>query len=626
MPKSKADTYLNKAVIPCPPCFFCQRFIKEGVIISLPLVIVFLFLFPTCSFGADIKLSLTHRSINDNVIVGIENRSSVSVKVETVSVELDKKKYKQTFNKTIPPHGKREFFYKIEYPSLPGTYPLTATLRYYNDGTTLSLKHVAMFNYLEPAGLDTTCFPEKATIHDKGDIIVKSSRPDILRLILPDEVKIISVSTFPGKRIFHVKTSVAGFRNRYTFFAVAEEVVDGKHHSIMRQTVLETGFKNTVSSKRGNLPSSILLAQALIFLFSSWYLLKTCRSETGFSATLTKYTSRMFYITFFYFCLKNIHTWLDFSLSLISWDPANYLLGVMRDNFTGPNYNYFFQYFIDYYWGACLLLSFPYLYYCDSDKPLCRDKYSCFLKTLLSVFNLFRGKKIYWNYYSRLGMLTIGVKVFYIPYLVSWVINNTFHQSNLAASFRWDLQTVNSFLVALFIYTDTIIYSFGYLVESKFLKNRIKSVEPTFFGWVVCLWCYPPFNVFSFRLFDYPVINIAREYPLWATTAMTCAVSLLWGVFTWASVALGFKASNLTNRGIVSSGPYCFVRHPAYSAKLLLWLIQGVFFARFGVGILLGFILIYFLRAWTEERHLSLDPEYIKYKKKVPWKFIPGVF
>jgi hypothetical protein len=32
------------------------------------------------------------------------------------------------------------------------------------------------------------------------------------------------------------------------------------------------------------------------------------------------------------------------------------------------------------------------------------------------------------------------------------------------------------------------------------------------------------------------------------------------------------------------------------------------------------------MRAITEENHLSSDKDYIEYKKKVKWKFIPGVF
>jgi len=46
-------------------------------------------------------------------------------------------------------------------------------------------------------------------------------------------------------------------------------------------------------------------------------------------------------------------------------------------------------------------------------------------------------------------------------------------------------------------------------------------------------------------------------------------------------------------------------------------------------AILLGLIawaFIYYMRAMTEETHLSLDPDYIIYKKQVPYKFIPKVW
>src|SRR5207302_701040 len=34
----------------------------------------------------------------------------------------------------------------------------------------------------------------------------------------------------------------------------------------------------------------------------------------------------------------------------------------------------------------------------------------------------------------------------------------------------------------------------GYSSESRWLGNKTKSVEPTAFGWAVCLACYPPYN------------------------------------------------------------------------------------------------------------------------------------
>ena len=112
------------------------------------------------------------------------------------------------------------------------------------------------------------------------------------------------------------------------------------------------------------------------------------------------------------------------------------------------------------------------------------------------------------------------------------------------------------------------------------------------------------------------------------------------GVYSLASVALGFRASNLTHRGIVSWGPYRFVRHPAYMCKNLAWwiggipILMGVFSQDSGNSLFIAFLLafltaccwsgIYFLRAITEERHLrSVNGEYDVYCKKVPYRFIP---
>jgi protein-S-isoprenylcysteine O-methyltransferase Ste14 len=98
-------------------------------------------------------------------------------------------------------------------------------------------------------------------------------------------------------------------------------------------------------------------------------------------------------------------------------------------------------------------------------------------------------------------------------------------------------------------------------------------------------------------------------------------------IYTWASAALGPKASNLTNRGIVSKFPYSVVRHPAYICKVTMWWITliPVINLSFFMGMLFWTI-IYYFRSITEERHLMKDQEYVGYCKKVKWKFIPGVY
>jgi len=105
-------------------------------------------------------------------------------------------------------------------------------------------------------------------------------------------------------------------------------------------------------------------------------------------------------------------------------------------------------------------------------------------------------------------------------------------------------------------------------------------------------------------------------------------------LYASASVSLGFKASNLTSRGVVRSGMYSVIRHPAYACKNAAWWVWTLGFAYFeylGGGSyvapvlgLAGWTFIYYKRAVTEEQHLlRSDPEYAEYMKQVPYRFIP---
>ena len=82
------------------------------------------------------------------------------------------------------------------------------------------------------------------------------------------------------------------------------------------------------------------------------------------------------------------------------------------------------------------------------------------------------------------------------------------------------------------------------------------------------------------------------------------------------------RFSNLTHRGILTNGPYRFTKHPAYVSKNLSWWMISVPFVMVENNpwlsvkhcIALGIInFMYFMRAKTEERHLSRDPTYVQY-------------
>lgn len=210
-----------------------------------------------------------------------------------------------------------------------------------------------------------------------------------------------------------------------------------------------------------------------------------------------------------------------------------------------------------------------------------------------------------------------------------------------AAWFDFYNRHLHYFLLNIILLFDFVPFVIGYLVQSQRLGNDIVSVDASLLGWVACVLCYPPFNDSVSQFFPWQVNELAPAYPLFPA-AVHIALNLLllacFGVYAWASVSLGFKCSNLTNRGTVSRGPYRWVRHPAYAFKNLAWWLgalpvfmrmadSSALAAAWGVCSLAGWTGIYALRAVTEERHmLRVDTGYARYAGKVRYRFVPGVW
>jgi protein-S-isoprenylcysteine O-methyltransferase Ste14 len=193
------------------------------------------------------------------------------------------------------------------------------------------------------------------------------------------------------------------------------------------------------------------------------------------------------------------------------------------------------------------------------------------------------------------------------------------------------------FAIQLIVVVDVAIFSAGYLIEMPRLKNEIKSVDQTLLGWAAALLCYYPFSeitgyVLGREVSDFPQFSDSTTHVL-----LNVMLLVLMAIYASASVALGFKASNLTHRGIVAGGPYAFVRHPAYVCKNLAWWIGALpavtqaftvswFAGISSVASVIGWSLLYVLRALTEEDHLRrVDDDYAAYAERVRWRFIPGI-
>jgi protein-S-isoprenylcysteine O-methyltransferase Ste14 len=96
----------------------------------------------------------------------------------------------------------------------------------------------------------------------------------------------------------------------------------------------------------------------------------------------------------------------------------------------------------------------------------------------------------------------------------------------------------------------------------------------------------------------------------------------------YAKVTLGRSFGLVAaNRGICSSGPYKFVRHPIYFGYVLLH--TGFFMLNPSLWNFAIFGLLYSIkipRILIEEGLLSRDPEYRSYMEKVRFRLLPGLF
>jgi len=239
--------------------------------------------------------------------------------------------------------------------------------------------------------------------------------------------------------------------------------------------------------------------------------------------------------------------------------------------------------------------------------------------------------------------LTLAVKLFFLPLMLNWMVGDTgnlmlqlqpFRPTRVIPAVEW----WHFFVLHILFVIDVSIFTVGYMVELPALKNLIKTAEPTLLGWTVCLACYPPFNGWVQLLFPWPSSDFPRfEHPL-AQALASAGILAAMGIYVWASIAMGWKASNLTNRGTVAHGPYRWLRHPAYAGKNFAWWVGAVpaFSAAFSrswidglyaVSCMAVFTALYAARGLTEERHLArYDADYPEYQRRTPYRFIPGLW
>lgn len=234
---------------------------------------------------------------------------------------------------------------------------------------------------------------------------------------------------------------------------------------------------------------------------------------------------------------------------------------------------------------------------------------------------------------EKVALLGWGVKAVFLPLMLGWALvwlDGLDHQLAGDDYFFW----FSAPFVGMYA-IDTAFGAIGYMSTSRRFDAHIRSVDTTWLGWISALACYPPLSVLVLDIVL--VYRYSSDWTAWLSAGSTAAY--LWGgvilgltaVYTWATVVFGPRFSNLTHRGIITSGPYRWSKHPAYLGKNLSWWFISVPFlpvlgwteAVWHCAALLGVNFIYYVRARTEERHLMRDPLYAQY---ADWMSENGLF
>lgn len=296
-------------------------------------------------------------------------------------------------------------------------------------------------------------------------------------------------------------------------------------------------------------------------------------------------------------------------------------LGLAYWAFPEYNKNFYAKYFsfIRMILVPWLVAAPFYFYYVDRymDRP--RDGYWHFSMAVVGSWEEV-DKQIAGQF-----ILSWIIKGFYLPLMFTYATGNLEWLINFDFAKLHNFSSWYDFLWNFLFFADVALVSTAYLMSLRLIDTHFRSAEPTLMGWVAALACYAPFNSLVGKHFlDYET-DLAWGAWLSGHHTLYCiwgsAILVLVLIFFMCSFSFGLRFSNLSNRGIITTGPYRWSKHPSYFVKNISWWLISVPFVVQGSALesfrrcllLLGFNMIYALRAKTEEWHLSKDPEYVKY-------------
>jgi protein-S-isoprenylcysteine O-methyltransferase Ste14 len=267
------------------------------------------------------------------------------------------------------------------------------------------------------------------------------------------------------------------------------------------------------------------------------------------------------------------------------------------------------------------LLAIPYFFVIDAHMRDPRDGYWHFGSLVLGACEKISRDAVF----NHLAGWTI--KGYFLPLMFSYLAGQVpnFHLDLVRAVHQSTFLNFFDLTMDVVFLVDLVFATAGYTLMLRLLDSHVRWAEPTAIGWLVAVVCYEPFwnpIASQYLMYHGPEnwISWLGAYPalqvLWGS-----AILFLMGVYASGGVSFGCRFSNLTNRGIITSGPFRFTKHPQYISKNLSWWLFTIpwinplnpALALKQCLLLAGVNGIYYLRAKTEERNLRRDPVYAAY-------------
>ena len=175
------------------------------------------------------------------------------------------------------------------------------------------------------------------------------------------------------------------------------------------------------------------------------------------------------------------------------------------------------------------------------------------------------------------------------------------------------------------------LVGYGHTVVSILWKRSpIKNIDFTPVGWMVNAMCYGPLLggvVYRLHGSPPPVLDPSLAGgPAWAVQlAAEFLLNLLYTLSIWN---LGTRFGVMVDKGVEDRGFYSFVRHPSYTLESLMFVTLGLTACAAPMHYALALVwpVKYFLRSERDDQFMAASSgDYVAYRERVTWKYIPGL-